>query len=159
MELYSAITEMFQPKESFELNQVIDNLWISNVYTARNDLILKHNNIKHVVSLYPIKLTPEFNQKYINIYDFNGIDIQQHFDETFNFIDEHINNGESVLVHCHVGRSRAATIVIYYLMRKFKIPFLKAYHYLKSKRPLIHPNPGFLEQLKNSEQKILENTI
>jgi protein-tyrosine phosphatase len=165
MEIYSAITEVFQPRESFEINKILDNLWVSNVYTAKNHHILRHNNIKHVLSLYPVNLKPEFNQLYVNVYDFAGADIQKHFDQTFDFIDEHRNNGDAVLVHCHVGRSRAATIVIHYLMKKYKISFEKAYNYLKTKRSIIHPNPGFRLQLKKAEERILkedlitENTI
>lgn len=155
MEIYSAITEFFQPEESFELNNVVENLWISNVYTAKNSRLLKEKNIKHVVSLYPVTLEPEFNQLYVSVWDFNGMDIEKHFEKTFQFIEENRNNGESVLVHCHVGRSRAATIVIYYLMRKFHLTFEKAYNFLKSKRPLIHPNPGFVLQLKKAEKEII----
>lgn len=155
MEIYNAITEVFQPKACFELNKVLDNLWITNVYTAKDADILRAKNIKHVVSLYPVDLEPEFNQLYIHVYDYQGADIQDHFEKTFNFIDEHINNGDNVVVHCHYGRSRAATIVIHYLMKKYKITFEKAYNYLKSKRSVIHPNPGFRLQLKKAEEKIL----
>ena len=159
MELYSAITEIFQPIESFEINKVLDNLYISNVYTAKDHEILRSHKIKHVLSLYPVILKPEFNQLYINVYDYSGADIQQHFDKTYEFIEKHRNNGESVLVHCHVGRSRASTIIINYLMNKNKISFEKAYNYLKSKRPIIHPNPGFRLQLKKIEKNLLSDTM
>jgi len=150
MELYTILTEFFYPTESFEINQVLDNLWITNVYTAQNSDILNHNNIKHVVSLYPVHL-PDYNQLYINIYDFTSSDIQQHLDTTYVFIEEALEAKEGVLVHCHVGRSRAAAIVIYYLMKKYKMTYEKAYAFLKTKRPLVQPNQGFINQLKELE--------
>ena len=62
-----------------------------------------------------------------------------------------------VLVHCQVGMSRSATIVIGYLMRKFPDMTLnKAFRFVKSKRPIVNPNEGFIKQLKSFE-RTLEN--
>jgi protein-tyrosine phosphatase len=157
MNLYTSVTELFQPKEYFELNKVIDYLYITNVYTAQKEETLKLYNIKHVISLYPVSL-PEFNQLYINIYDTPSADIKQYFEETYDFIEKHRMNKESVLVHCHAGRSRASTIVIYYLMRKFNITFDKAYNYLKTKRSIIEPNEGFKNQLLEFEKTLTIDT-
>ncbi|EFC40883.1 predicted protein [Naegleria gruberi] len=49
-------------------------------------------------------------------------DISKHFDATFEFISNSIENeGKAVLVHCQAGISRSSTIVIAYLMRKLDI--------------------------------------
>jgi protein-tyrosine phosphatase len=151
MELYTILTRPFAYKEYFELDLVVPNLYITNVYTAKEETeLLKSHQIKHVVSMYPVSL-PDFNQLYIDLYDTPSADIEQHFDTTYDFIDKHISNGEAVMVHCHAGRSRASTIVINYLMKKYNISFLKAYAYLKTKRPIIEPNDGFKMQLISSE--------
>lgn len=50
-----------------------------------------------------------------------------------------------VLVHCHRGVSRSATIVIMYLMRKFKLTLRDAYKLVKSRRDKIDPNAGFIQ--------------
>lgn len=150
MELYTTITKPFEHEDCFKLNEIVPKLYMTNVYTAKDTDLLKKHNIKHVVSLYPVDL-PEMNQMYLSLYDHPKEDISKHFNDTYNFIDEHISNGDSVLVHCHAGRSRASTIVIHYLMRKYDITYEKAYNFVKSKRPIIEPNEGFVEQLKRTE--------
>ncbi len=73
------------------------------------------------------------------------------FQESYDFIDK--SRGK-ILVHCKYGRSRSPAIVIAYLMKKFNVPFDKAYRYVKQKRPTIEPNPGFLEELKVYGKKL-----
>jgi protein-tyrosine phosphatase len=53
-----------------------------------------------------------------------------------------------VLVHCAAGVSRSASFVIAYIMKSRKIGFDEAYTFVKSKRPIITPNSGFVKQLK-----------
>lgn len=52
-----------------------------------------------------------------------------------------------VLLHCNAGVSRSASIAIAYLMAKEKIPFEDAFNRVRSARPSIRPNAGFLVQL------------
>lgn len=49
-----------------------------------------------------------------------------------------------MLVHCYVGVSRSATIVIAYLMQMYNYSLQGALTFLTSRRPHINPNPGFL---------------
>ena len=44
--------------------------------------------------------------------------ISDYFDEAADFIEEALGGKESVLVHCEAGRSRSATIVMAFLMRR-----------------------------------------
>ena len=53
-----------------------------------------------------------------------------------------------VLVHCNAGVSRAAAIVIGFLMNSEEISFTSAFSLVKNARPSICPNAGFLEQLR-----------
>ncbi len=78
--------------------------------------------------------------------------------------------GRRVLVHCVIGKSRSAsivigmcfkycttnmlTIVIAYLMRHNQMTLQKAFNFVKSKRSLIQPNNGFMIQLREYEQKL-----
>uniref|UniRef100_A0A8C6V0Q2 Dual specificity protein phosphatase 26 n=1 Tax=Neogobius melanostomus TaxID=47308 RepID=A0A8C6V0Q2_9GOBI len=51
-----------------------------------------------------------------------------------------------VLVHCHVGVSRSATLVLAYLMLKQNLTLVEAICLVKENRGVI-PNRGFLRQL------------
>lgn len=55
---------------------------------------------------------------------------------------------EIVLVHCNAGVSRAPAVVIGYLMMVRKLSFWEAYDSVKSRRPCVSPNAGFVKQLK-----------
>ena len=72
----------------------------------------------------------------------------------YEFIEERIIHG-AVLVHCQAGMSRSAAILASYLKKKKKIGSADAVSFIKSKRPLISPNSGFLSQLKVYENEIL----
>jgi len=47
-------------------------------------------------------------------------------------------------VHCMAGRSRSATVVLAYLMTRHGMSLADAYQFLKSKRPGISPNLGYM---------------
>lgn len=57
-------------------------------------------------------------KKKIDLRDSVQENIERAFEDAFAFIDEAINKGVKILVHCFVGSSRSATIVIGYLMKK-----------------------------------------
>lgn len=47
-----------------------------------------------------------------------------------------------------MGKSRSATVVVAYLMRKYSIDPSKALAQVCEGRPVCSPNPGFMEQLQ-----------
>lgn len=63
------------------------------------------------------------------------------------------NNQNRVLVHCAMGRSRSATMIIMYLMKKFQIDFELAFDIVKWRREVVDPNDGFIQKLKDFDGK------
>uniref|UniRef100_A0A2R8PCK0 Dual specificity phosphatase 19 n=1 Tax=Callithrix jacchus TaxID=9483 RepID=A0A2R8PCK0_CALJA len=57
-----------------------------------------------------------------------------------------------VLVHCNAGVSRAAAIVIGFLMNSEQTSFTSAFSVVKNARPSICPNSGFMEQLHTYQE-------
>lgn len=57
---------------------------------------------------------------WLDIEDKPNSPLNKHFDETFEFIDKNLKEG-NVLVHCQAGVSRSASVVIAYIIRKFKV--------------------------------------
>lgn len=91
--------------------------------------------------------------KSIPLDDVDDAPLLDYIPEAIKFIDERRNMGENVLVHCMMGKSRSAAIVIAYLIHVHanegeKLSVQEAYDFLKSKRSLVEPNPGFLKQLE-----------
>ena len=133
-------------------------LWLGS-FDPENIKILKEKGIKKVLTLIDGDISKfslkeqGFNQKIINIYDFDSENIIQYFGECLNFI----KGEEKVFVHCAAGESRSATIVIAYIMWKKKLTFDKAYKFVKEKRSRIYPNFGFRQQLQMFEKLLLEN--
>eukprot|EP00347_Sterkiella_histriomuscorum_P011202 403373359 len=65
-------------------------------------------------------------------------------------------NRNVVFVHCAMGRSRSATCVIMYIMKRFQISYEDALDFVKSKRECVDPNEGFLKQLRQFEELGME---
>lgn len=72
----------------------------------------------------------------------------------FYFADEARQNGANILVHCHAGVSRSATITIAYLLKHTKLSMMDIYRLVKGKRSIISPNFNFMGQLMEYEQAL-----
>ena len=70
------------------------------------------------------------------------------------FPDNVLDNGGKVLVHCHAGVSRSATVCIAYLMYKNNFTLEKAFDQVRSRRGVISPNLNFMQQLQEFETDI-----
>ena len=62
-------------------------------------------------------------------------------------------NGHVLLVHCRKGMSRSATLVLMFIMKKFKVTLESALSYIKERREIVDPNSGFIKQLEDFEKK------
>lgn len=137
--------------------QIEEGLFLGSVGVACNKDVLKSFNVTHILivakSLEPA-YPNDFVYKKIEVLDSPDTNLEQHFDECFNFIDEAKRQGGGVLVHCFAGRSRSVTIVVAYLMKKHHLSLSQALDLVRSKRPQVSPNQGFLFQLQNFEKSI-----
>ncbi len=74
------------------------------------------------------------------------------FDENYEWVTKMKQANKKVLFHCAAGVSRSASFVIAYLMKANQISYLQAYNLVKTKRPIIRPNSGFVQQLQEYEK-------
>ncbi|XP_035186848.1 dual specificity protein phosphatase 19 [Oxyura jamaicensis] len=124
------------------------------------DTLTKHK-VTHILNVaYGVQnaFVNDFIYKTISILDIPETDITSYFPECFEFIEKAKIQDGVVLVHCNAGVSRAAAIVIGFLMNSERLSFARAYSLVKNARPAVCPNPGFMEQLhKYEEQNIKAN--
>ena len=76
--------------------------------------------------------------------DSEDFDISPFLEKSFHTIHNHIKNKESVLVACTAGISRSASLCIAYLIRAHGYTYQEAFEKVKSARPFIKPNSGFV---------------
>ena len=128
------------------VSKVLDDLWLGNIYSAEDKNFLDDNNIKTIINLssFDVKHPKDFDVLDINIKDDPEEDISLYFNLCYDFIE---NKKTNILVHCYAGVSRSATVVLYYLMRKYDISLHDAMKFLTQKRSFIRPNPGFMVNL------------
>lgn len=119
---------------------------------AAHDLeLLRKHKVTHILNVaYGVEnaFLSEFTYKTISILDVPETNILSYFPECFEFIEQAKLKDGVVLVHCNAGVSRAAAIVIGFLMSSEEIEFTSAFSLVKDARPSICPNPGFIEQLR-----------
>ncbi|XP_058082296.1 dual specificity protein phosphatase 1-like isoform X3 [Magnolia sinica] len=89
--------------------QLEEGLFLGSVGVAYNKDALKGLNVTHILTVAK-SLEPaypdDFIYKKIEVLDSPDTNLEQHFDECFDFIDEAKRAGGGVLVHCFAGRSR-----------------------------------------------------
>jgi hypothetical protein len=134
-----------------EMDEIIGGLWLGGLLPIQT---LLNHNFTHILSI--IDKEPEYlhcpciKTKWVNISDNSHCNISQYFDECNTFINDSLASGGKIYVHCQMGFSRSPSIVIAYLMKhddKLK-NFNNAFDYVRSKRPNICPNLGFLFELQ-----------
>jgi len=135
---------------------IIDNLYIGSAYNAANYHMLKQLNIGLIINVtseisnyYP----EDFEYHKIEIEDINEHSLIHSFEETFNIINNYsgsdeINDSKNIMVHCYMGASRSASVIVVYLIKKYNMSLDEAIKYMKSKRPETNINITFIEEIK-----------
>lgn len=141
------------------MSKITDFLYLTSAQGAKSQTSLQAKGITCVicVTLSVQCPTPNYRNSFIEFIRIPVDDIPQsqlslHFDRVADKIHEVKKKGGRTLVHCFAGRSRSATLCIVYLMKYDKMTLKKAHSYVKSRRSLIRPNPGFWRQMVIYEQ-------
>ncbi|XP_062855660.1 dual specificity protein phosphatase 26-like [Trichomycterus rosablanca] len=134
-------------------NEVWPRLYIGDMDFAENRAALGRQNFTHVLNCaHSSRRGNDFYSgmgiTYMGIegHDSPAYDMSVNFNTGAEFIHHALNTGGKILVHCHVGVSRSATIVLAYLMLKHNMTLVEAINKVKEGRGII-PNRGFLRQL------------
>ena len=147
---FLGLKNLIYDKSLLPIHHIVDNLYLGD-FRAADDLdILKQNNITHIINCafnLPNKFPNDIIYKRLDLRDEPDQDIIKQMKEAYKYIKE--NNDKNIFVHCVFGKSRSASVIIFYIMNEQKIDFNSAKEIVKSKRDIVNPNIGFQNQLNS----------
>ncbi|KAF2360807.1 Dual specificity phosphatase catalytic domain [Trinorchestia longiramus] len=150
------------------MDECYPGLYIGDIGAAKDRAYLKRVGITHVLNTAEgnkmctvdtnAHYYKEVNIKYLGLQllDIPSANISQFFEQGAEFIDDCLNEGGKVLVHCFMGISRSSTIAASFLMLKRGMPVLEALTVLRRHRS-IYPNDGFLHQLLQLDRRLAQD--
>ncbi|KAM6956095.1 dual specificity phosphatase 29-like [Aplochiton taeniatus] len=152
------------------VNKVWPNIYIGDEKTALERSGLEEMGITHVLNVAEGK----WNNVSTGAGYYSNMDIQYYGLEaddtpTFNlspyfypaaqFIRQALSHTKNnVLVHCVMGRSRSATLVLAYLMVEQELTVVDAIEHVRQRRCIL-PNRGFLIQLRALDISLQEHKL
>ncbi|KUJ06434.1 phosphatases II, partial [Mollisia scopiformis] len=139
------------------ISEIRPRLFLGNISCIIDSKTVQENNIKAGISLisWPITswLNPQFREQIphhlpLLCKDNGEQDILKFMPVCCDFIHEQLRTAGGIAIHCVMGISRSASIVIAFLMRKYGQTVEEAIRVVRSKRPQIEPNQYFECQLR-----------
>lgn len=149
------------------VNEVWPNVYIGDEQTAKDRYNLKKLGITHILNAAEgtwnsvdtgAGYYSDMDIVYYGVVaeDVPTFDLSQSFSSAAQFIHETLGNTQNkLLVHCVMGRSRSATLFLAYLMIYENMTVVDAIDHVKKRRRII-PNWGFLKQLRELDEALVE---
>lgn len=134
------------------MSRITPFLYLGNANDAQNNLFLKKSKVKLIINCakeLPNYFPDQFEYIRLNWDDYPEQNISPAVAQVTQKIISEIKNKNVVFVHCAAGISRSVTVVIYVIMHLHNWNLEKSLNYVKILREIIHPNPGFIHQLKD----------
>uniref|UniRef100_A0A8C9V6U5 Dual specificity protein phosphatase n=1 Tax=Scleropages formosus TaxID=113540 RepID=A0A8C9V6U5_SCLFO len=145
------------------IDEVWPHLYIGNVAIAQNRAALQELGITHILNAAHSKQGSLGDQQFYGssfVYygvpaeDSSHFDLSTYFRPAARFIDKALKKREGkVLVHCIMGMSRSATLVLAYLMLYHRLALTDAIEKVIQKRA-IYPNRNFLALLLDLDTRL-----
>ena len=140
------------------MQEILPGLFLGPYSYSKEFNQLKANGITHIVSIRDASekriIRPRFPEHFvyfeIEVSDSPNERLIPHFPAAKQFIDEALNGGGRVFVHCNGGISRSPAFVVAYVMETAKMDYQCAYTFVQNRRFCMNPNEGFKVQLKVS---------
>lgn len=141
------------PGEPHSYDKIAENLYLGDKNAASDLDLIGKLKLTHILTVELIPLPqlvssscPHLAILHIQIADVPEADLLSHLETTTRFLRKAVEYG-AVLVHCYHGVSRSAAVVAAYLMRTRSWSLQTSLDHIRSARPCIGPNTGFLNQL------------
>ena len=127
------------------INEIIPNLYLGDLMGALDN----RDKFDIIINLSQHKYSTNCVIYDIDIEDNSCVNIIEYVEKCIPIIDGGLKENKKILIHCFVGKSRSASIMIGYLMKTNKIDYDTTVNLINEKRDYpIDPNVGFMVQLK-----------
>ena len=144
-------------------NQIEPNLWIGDMRAPADDNFLIKNNINVVFNCTP---SLPFSKNRIIQYKYqlainddlkaNSIrNMALSLPAAVSTLIKHLKNNDRVLVHCHAGMQRSATLIAAYLMAKYNLTKKQAVKQIQEKRTFAFTPAVNFDQALDEWQKYI----
>jgi len=139
-----------------DAQEIIPGLYCGPFQSSKDYDRLKGFGITHVLCIYDERealfIRPRFPNdfvyKLLDVRDAPDQNLIRLFPDAKLFIDQALQAGGRILVHCGDGISRSPAIVTAYVMTAFNLSQEEAFQYVQARRFCISPNLGFQHQLE-----------
>uniref|UniRef100_A0A8C5PT92 Dual specificity protein phosphatase n=1 Tax=Leptobrachium leishanense TaxID=445787 RepID=A0A8C5PT92_9ANUR len=145
------------------VDEVWPNLYLGDLSTANNRYELWKLGITHVLNAAHGNRFSHGNHDFygsnisyhgVPAFDLPDFDMSKYFYSASEFIHTALGTEKArLLVHCVVGVSRSATLVLAYVMIHHHLSLTQAIRTIQKNR-WISPNPGFLRQLIKLDEEL-----
>ncbi|KAG0012557.1 Dual specificity protein phosphatase 10 [Podila clonocystis] len=141
---------------------VLHHLYLGAEHNASDSITLSRLGISHVLNV-AVEIAQQNQEETL---EKNGIryhhlswthhqkNLSSEFPEAFDLIEQARSTGGKILVHCQLGVSRSASLVIAYVMKAENKSLTEAYDFVKDRSGVISPNMSLMYQLAEFEKSL-----
>ncbi|KAF9324321.1 Dual specificity protein phosphatase 10 [Podila minutissima] len=142
---------------------VLPHLYLGAEHNASDSVTLSRLGISHVLNV-AVEIAQQCQEG--TRVEKNGIryhhlswthhqkNLSSEFPEAFDHIEQARSTGGKILVHCQLGVSRSASLVIAYVMKAENKSLTEAYDFVKDRSGVISPNMSLMYQLAEFEKSL-----
>lgn len=137
---------------TYKSTKFFNRIFLGNAYNARNFYELEKQNIGLIINCsndIPHYFPETFEYHRVSVQDKEAENILLFLNTTSDTIHNYLRNNpnKNILIHCFMGSSRSATILIGYIMKYKGYSRRDALNFLRDERELVNINIDFFEQL------------
>ena len=144
-------------------NEILDNIWLGNRKASVDKEFLEKENIEVIFNCtrnHPFVEDDKIIKYRLDVNDHSNdlLRMRKKIDWASFALNHHMKNKKNILIHCHAGLQRSATLLAYTLMKYRNIPLKKCVSLIRSRRPMAFPIPfTFYKILENAEKRYIKN--
>jgi len=140
-----------------QLHEIIPGLYLGTDQAAECVNTLKKHGITSVLSVIDFKVNVPTeqvsDQEHVSIEDYPHVDISPAINQAIKFVEKARKENRKVLVHCNMGKSRSASVMVGLVQNINQVDSRAALNLVRKKRSVVDINYGFKKQLQRTPVK------